>query len=177
MVRANRALPGSTKPGCIIPEALPVMLYKLNGPFLELAKHIAAAQKSRLVGAYSEKGKKATVLNCLVDAGKVKQNRDRSCPTGRGAYPRPAGKSCDEYLFASTYQGAKTANSDTSPSALRRTLSRCRLPRAVPRTEPGARATACMINAKQNSDGGRALDNFYVDQRVLDKDAFHVWIK
>lgn len=178
VVRCDHALPGPTRPGCIIPEVLPVMLYKLKGPYPELAKHIAAAQKSGLPGAYSAKGQKATVLFRLTDGKKITKNRDRSCPTGRGSYPRPPGKTCDEYPFASTYQGAWTANPSTSPSALRRTFSWCSLPSAVPKNRTGKKGySICMINGKQNTDGGRALDNFYVDQRVLEKDAFQVWIK
>jgi hypothetical protein len=33
----------------------------------------------------------------------IEHNRDTACPESR---PRPPGKSCDEYPFASTYQGA-----------------------------------------------------------------------
>jgi hypothetical protein len=33
-----------------------------------------------------------------------------------------------------------------------------------------------MIDATENSEGGSALGSFYVDQRILDNDAYYVWI-
>ncbi|WOT40573.1 NucA/NucB deoxyribonuclease domain-containing protein [Streptomyces coeruleorubidus] len=63
---------------------------------------------------------------------------------------RPPGKSCDEYPFASTWQGAKYGNGKFS----RR-----------------------MVNAKQNTDAGKALKGFYTYSRVLEGDRFLVWIR
>jgi hypothetical protein len=34
-----------------------------------------------------------------------------------------------------------------------------------------------MIDAKQNSAGGRALSGFYLYNRIIEKDRFLVWIK
>ncbi|MFF8974419.1 NucA/NucB deoxyribonuclease domain-containing protein [Streptomyces sp. NPDC014995] len=56
--------------------------------------------------------------------------------------------SCDEYPFASTWQGANTGGSYSQR----------------------------MIDAKQNSGGGRALSLFYLYNRIIEKDRFLVWI-
>ncbi|MDI1455685.1 NucA/NucB deoxyribonuclease domain-containing protein [Streptomyces sp. NPDC003388] len=63
---------------------------------------------------------------------------------------RPAGKQCDEYPFASTWQGASTG---------------------------GGHFSWRMINVTQNEEGGKALGRFYLYNRVLEKDRFLVWIK
>ncbi|MFJ3310888.1 NucA/NucB deoxyribonuclease domain-containing protein [Streptomyces sp. NPDC086549] len=78
---------------------------------------------------------------------KIKKNRNKACPSSRH---RPAGKQCDEYPFASTWQGASTG---------------------------GGHFSWRMINATQNEEGGKALGRFYLYNRVLEKDRFLVWIK
>ncbi|GHD80231.1 hypothetical protein GCM10010317_101950 [Streptomyces mirabilis] len=78
---------------------------------------------------------------------KITQNRNRACPSSRH---RPPGKQCDEYPFASTWQGASSG---------------------------GGQFSWRMINATQNEDGGRALKNFYGYNRIIEKDKFLVWIK
>ena len=74
-------------------------------------------------------------------------NRDKACPSSRH---RPPGKQCDEYPFASTWQGARTG---------------------------GGHFNWRMINGTQNEEGGKALGRFYLYNRILDKDRFLVWIK
>ncbi|WP_333776967.1 telomere-protecting terminal protein Tpg [Streptomyces sp. IBSBF 3136] len=71
----------------------------------------------------------------------------KACPSSRH---RPQGKSCDEYPFASTWQGASTS---------------------------GGHFSRRMINATQNRGGGIALNNFYTYNRIIEKDRFLVWIK
>lgn len=173
-VRCDHALPGRTKPGCVFVGNMPVMVYHLSGPYAELARHIRAAQLSGLPGAY----KRGKALRRLTDQTKQRQNRDRSCPRGRGGYPRPPGlpvRSCDEYPMASTHQGAYTANPSGRPRNLRRTFRWCRIRNVPHRTGPKG-YSVCMINNKHNVDGGGALDDFYVEQRVLGGDLFRVWI-
>ncbi|WP_405531803.1 NucA/NucB deoxyribonuclease domain-containing protein [Streptomyces canus] len=60
------------------------------------------------------------------------KNRNTACPS---SLERPPGKQCDEFPFASTWQGANTG---------------------------GGNYSRRMINTTQNEDGGRALSRFYL---------------
>ncbi|MFF3639368.1 NucA/NucB deoxyribonuclease domain-containing protein [Streptomyces sp. NPDC002250] len=142
-VRCDNALPGTSKIGCVMPY-IPVMVYAKSGPYPELAKHIQYAQDTKhLPGKYGT----TKYLTRLTDKEKIKKNRNKACPSSRH---RPAGKQCDEYPFASTWQGASTG---------------------------GGHFSWRMINATQNEEGGKALGRFYLYNRVLEKDRFLVWIK
>ncbi|WP_455712281.1 NucA/NucB deoxyribonuclease domain-containing protein [Streptomyces luteogriseus] len=57
------------------------------------------AQATGLPGKYGT----THYLTRLTDRRKIKENRDKACPT---SLVRPPDKSCDEYPFASTRQGA-----------------------------------------------------------------------
>ncbi|MGW5036373.1 NucA/NucB deoxyribonuclease domain-containing protein [Streptomyces nigra] len=142
-VRCDNALPGTSKPGCVMPY-VPEMVYSKTGEFPELAKHIEYAQTTKNLP-----GKHGTTryLTRLTNKEKIKENRETACPR---SLERPAGKQCDEYPFASTWQGAKTG---------------------------GGNFSRRMIDGPQNEDGGRALSRFYLYNRILDKDKFLVWIK
>ncbi|MFF7928993.1 NucA/NucB deoxyribonuclease domain-containing protein [Streptomyces mirabilis] len=142
-VRCDNALPGTSKIGCVMPN-IPEMVYAKNGPYPELAKHIEYAQNTKNLP-----GKHGTqrYLTRLTNQTKITQNRKKACPSSRH---RPPGKQCDEYPFASTWQGASTG---------------------------GGQFSWRMINATQNEDGGRALKNFYGYNRIIEKDKFLVWIK
>lgn len=85
----------------------------------ELAGHIRDAQATGLPGATAE-----YPLHRLIDSVLVDKNRNTSCPS---SIPRPPGKQCDEYRFASTLEGACTGCGDYSTQ---------------------------MIDAIQNRDGG-----------------------
>ncbi|MEU0179539.1 NucA/NucB deoxyribonuclease domain-containing protein [Streptomyces massasporeus] len=86
-------------------------------------------------------------LTRLTDKEKKKANNRKACPS---SLERPPGKQCDEYPFQSTWQGAATGSGDFS----RR-----------------------MIDKDQNRLGGGALKNFYLFNRIVEKDRFLVWIK
>ncbi|MEU9284364.1 hypothetical protein AB0D57_06450 [Streptomyces sp. NPDC048275] len=168
VTRGDHALPGrNTRPGVVFPESVPTMRYSLTGSYPELAKHIQEAQKSGLPG-----GTKAKPLTRITGSA-VTRNRDRSCPRGPNAYPRPSGKTCDEYPMASTRQGASTAR----PRGPARTYDpiACHIAEPVRRGPRGY--SVCMINGSQNRDGGNALNRFYIDQRVLADDEFTVVIE
>ncbi|WP_331740405.1 NucA/NucB deoxyribonuclease domain-containing protein (plasmid) [Streptomyces sp. NBC_00015] len=81
-------------------------------------------------------------LTRLTDKTKITQNRSTACPT---SLPRPLLASCDEYPFASTWQGGSYSQH--------------------------------MIDAKQNTGGGRALSRFCLYNRIIENDRFLVWIK
>ncbi|MFG2129319.1 NucA/NucB deoxyribonuclease domain-containing protein [Streptomyces sp. NPDC048751] len=117
--------------------------YSVPGPWPEVAKHIKDAQATDLPGKYGT----TNYLTRLTDRRKIKENREKACPS---SLPRPAGKSCDEYPFASTWQGAKYG---------------------------GGRFSRRMVNARQNTNAGKALKGLYTYSRVLEGDRFVVWIR
>ncbi|MFD9250224.1 NucA/NucB deoxyribonuclease domain-containing protein [Streptomyces bottropensis] len=83
----------------------------------------------------------------------VEVSRSGKAVSGTKAYgslERPPGKSCDEYPFASTWQGAKYS---------------------------GGPFSRRMVNDKQNKGAGRALKGFYAYSRVLEGDRYLVWIR
>ncbi|GLW11757.1 hypothetical protein Misp01_68850 [Microtetraspora sp. NBRC 13810] len=107
-------------------------------------------------------------LTRLYSGDDSKDNRTTACPQ---SLPRPTGKSCDEYPFASSNQGASLSG---GPG---RTFGYCEvapLPQGV--TGPTG-YSSCMINASQNSGGGTWLGTVYRQNRILQNDPFYVWIK
>ncbi|MFH8394292.1 NucA/NucB deoxyribonuclease domain-containing protein [Streptomyces sp. NPDC018036] len=143
-VRCDNDMPGAPRQvGCVNTQAVPVISYSLTGPWPELAKHIKDAQATGLPGKYGT----TNYLTRLTNGSKITENRRKACPS---SLPRPSGKSCDEYPFASTWQGARYS---------------------------GGPFSRRMINATQNTDAGRALNGFYTYSRVLDGDRFLVWIR
>lgn len=143
-VRCDNAMPGTTRQvGCVTLRAVPVLTYSLNGPWPEVADHIRDAQASGLPGKY----RTTDYLTRLTDATKRKANRRTACPPD---LQRPPGKSCDEYPFASTWQGAATG---------------------------GGRFSRRMVDEDQNTAAGRALGGFYIYSRVIEGDRFLVWIR
>jgi hypothetical protein len=168
-VRCDNALPGSSVPGCVFPDYTPAMIYSQSGTYPQLAQHISDAQNSGLPGAYPN----GTPLQRLTDQTLIGQNRTTACPpASAGGYPRPPGLSCDEYPFASTYQGAATAQPPGGP----RTFPWCQITLPVPDSVGAVGYSVCMIDDTQNQTGGSALGVFYNNNRVLDKDPFYVWI-
>lgn len=109
------------------------------------AGHIADAQATGLPGAPSEG---SNVLKRLRDQAKIDRNRTKACAAAPS--PRPDGLECDEYPFASTYQGASTAN-------------------------PPIGWSWRLISAAENGAGGEHLKRFYRAFRIHDKDPF--WVK
>jgi hypothetical protein len=142
-VRCDNALPGTSKTGCVM-SYIPEMVYAENGEYPELARHIKDAQNTQnLPGKHGTK----RYLTRLTNKDKIRENRATACPS---SLVRPPGKQCDEYPFASTWQGAKTG---------------------------GGKFSRRMIDGKQNEEGGKALSRFYLYNRIIEKDKFLVWIK
>lgn len=97
-VRCDNALPGASgEVGWVNLQAVPVISYSLTGPWPEVAQHIKDAQATGLPGKYGTND----YLTRLTDRKKVRGNRGKACPSA-AILPRPPGKSCDEYPFAST---------------------------------------------------------------------------
>lgn len=106
-VRCDNALPGTSKPGCVMPY-IPEMVYAKNGEFPELAKHIEYAQNTKnLPGKHGTR----RYLTRLTNKEKIRDNRGKACPS---SLERPPGKQCDEYPMASTWQGADTGGGNFS---------------------------------------------------------------
>lgn len=162
IVRCDRATPGRGV-GCVFSEYIPAIIYSRSGDVAELARHIGDAQNSGLPGAFPN----GAPLTRLLAGDDSRDNRTRACPD---SYSRPAGKSCDEYPFATSNQGANTAG------GAGRTFSYCSIPQ-LPTGITGATGySACMINGTQNSLGGTRLSTFYGDNRVIANERYRVWI-
>ncbi|MFI8944846.1 NucA/NucB deoxyribonuclease domain-containing protein [Streptomyces syringium] len=134
-----------SKGGCVYPRYTPTYeLSTLDGKIDQVAWHIYWAQNN-LRQAWGAKGR-GPALTRTADKNLIDKNRETACPS---SMPRPDGKSCDEYPFASTHQGA-SKNPDYS----------CH-----------------MVPEKQNTAEGRDYRNpWYKANRILEDDAFWVSI-
>jgi len=135
--------------GCVIPWYDPILDYSTSTTVPEptlgylvpdIANHIKSSQG---LGAPGKPG--TSPLHYITDPNRKDRNRDESCPQN---WPRPTGKECDEYPFASTYEGGYT----------------------------GVLATASWVADYQNGWAGVLAGNFYRDNHLLDHDAFWVAI-
>ncbi|MGW4215353.1 hypothetical protein ACWEIJ_45785 [Lentzea sp. NPDC004789] len=159
--------------GCVFLGILPVMVYSKTGPYKTLAEHIEAAQLSGLPGAYPN----GVALNRITNATDKGRNGNTACPPS-SVWKRPTGRSCDEYPFRSTRQGAYTGGGSARTFAPP-TTPWCEMDPnwGVPTNVTGPTGwSSCMINADDNRSGGAALGAFYSSKRVLDGDAFKVLI-
>ncbi|TCB97288.1 hypothetical protein E0H26_13610 [Micromonospora zingiberis] len=118
-------------------------------------------------------------LTRTTDGTRNESNRRIACTDPQGR-PRPAGFSCDEYPFASTYEGAAS-------HAYGRTFFilggingggqgfSCQVPWLQPRRQGDSGGySACMIPDWENTDAGSLLGLFYYDNRVIDRDMFRI---
>jgi hypothetical protein len=105
-----------------------------------------------------------TYLTRLTDQTKINANGATACPS---SIPRPTGKSCDEYPFRSTNQGASTGG-----SAVARSFPDCQMP--DPQRTGATGFSRCFIIAGQNSSAGGTLGGFYANERMLQGDPFQV---
>ncbi|WP_224389049.1 hypothetical protein [Pseudonocardia sp. ICBG1293] len=163
-VRCDNVIKGRG-PGCVVPSHTPAIAYSRTGDVSELARHIGDAQASGLPGTYPS----GPPLTRLMDKDDAKDNRGRACPR---TYTRPAGLSCDEYPFASSYQGAEQA-----PKGPGRTFPYCQVADLRQGIRGATGYSSCMINDAQNKQGGSQLSAFFSRNRVIDRDAYRVWIQ
>jgi hypothetical protein len=179
-VRCDRAMKLTKKTptssfGCVNPKYTPSLRYKLTGDVADIAAHIQAAQTSGLPGKRPSPGTtQAWVpLRRMYSESASKSNWWKSCGDMGGHRDDPEDDNCDEYPFASTYQGARTWGSNAP-----RTFNFCRgMPGSSPYGPYGY--SHCFVNAAQNSRAGTQLGNFYSDKknvgnRILDDDPFFV---
>jgi hypothetical protein len=159
-VRCDRALPGRTSVGCVFPSVTMGLLYS-DTAWPQLASHVRRAQASGLPGAWPN----GVPLTRLVNLKLQELNRRKACPSSR---PRPKGKSCDEYPFASTNQGAYTGKGTA------RTFPGCAV-KLKGKQSTGAKGySVCMIHDGENGTAGTALGVFYNNWRILNRDKFLV---
>ena len=91
------------------------------------------------------------------------KNRDIAC----GSAQPVTGLSCDEYPFASSYEGA--ASGGTA-----RSFPQCLF--ADPPAAGSVGFSRCMIVASENSSAGTIAGNTYRQQRILEADPFYLSI-
>jgi hypothetical protein len=131
--------------GCAFSDVAALYVLHVNGQGIkDVALHIEHAQRTRPHHfGWLGHGKPLTRLTVPKD---IRANRRRAC---RGVHV-PRGKSCDEYPFAATYQGASFFPGDNSTN---------------------------VVPAKENSREGGLRVAMYKSERLLAKDAFWVIIK
>lgn len=160
-VRCDTAVPGITSTGCVIPGNTPYIRYD-STKWGSFAAHVKAAQQSGLPGAY-----KKTPLHRLTNTLLKNKNRSTAC----GGFTRPTNYSCDEYPFASSYEGAYTGGGTA------RTFPWCQIKLAGTPSTGATGYSVCMIDAGVNSGAGSVLNStLFVPKRVIDRDAFYVHI-
>ena len=89
---------------------------------------------------------KGPALTRLTNKTAIAKNRKVACK----GLTVPKGDSCDEYPFASTYQGAALSGKGNYERKA--------------------------VNAKQNSQVGSYLSSFFLKFRIADKDSFYIQI-
>lgn len=109
--RCDRTSPTFLYPGCVNWEYKPVLQYSAT-TYPEFTTHLLEAMGDGLPGFQEhpvycpeEYGACGVELERMLDSYYVDLNRATACPQ---SWPRPPGKQCDEYPFASTSEGAYT---------------------------------------------------------------------
>ncbi|QOR70489.1 hypothetical protein IM660_18160 [Ruania alkalisoli] len=158
-VRCDNAVPGRG-PGCVVPHVTGRITYS-QAVYPTFGAHLSAAQASGLPGA-------TVPLHRLTDSALQAANRTESCKTG-AVIPRPSGMSCDEYPFASSYEGAFTGGGSG------RTFAGCSVTYYPTGVTGPTGFSICMINATENSSAGSQLNSvLYSPYRIIDGDPFYV---
>jgi hypothetical protein len=191
-VRCDQAVPAGNNntQGCVIPNLAPAMVYFASDT-PGLVNHVRAAQRSGLPGA-PPPGRAAMLenepgwgnrLTRMGSAAAANTNRRWACPSGLGVRSgAPAGTTCDEYPFASTYQGAATGNSVNRP----RWFKFCNIEYPQRENVNSGRTgySRCFINQDEQDEQARIHRGFYgtslndpIHQRLIDGDAFFVVLR
>lgn len=155
-LRCDNASGGSAPvAGCAVYYAPGQVIYNsFNNP--ALVNHISQAHASGLAG-----GSVYDPIHRTTVASVIAANRAAAC----GGVPSIQGLSCDEYPFASSYEGAASGGTVRS------------FPGCVFLDPAGSGPdgfSRCMIPASENSSGGAILGNTYRQQRILDSDPYFV---
>jgi len=112
-------------------------------------------------------------LHRITDPVLIGDNRKATC--GKVTGPRTAGRSCDEYPFASTDEGGRNGGYPRTFATVCEYKDTGLNTLAVPVTEThNGGFSVCSINSGENSRAGSYLSWFYVKNRILVNDAFVV---
>ncbi|MEE1782401.1 NucA/NucB deoxyribonuclease domain-containing protein [Streptomyces sp. SP17BM10] len=148
--------------GTVFTGARVELVMKLSDPAVrESAQHISDAQNNpeRTFPSFNAKSIPGATqpLHRLIDREEQKKNRAvaiKTCEDVWGDYTK-SGLECDEYPFASTYEGAN--RKDSTGKAVNRYSAR-------------------LIDGTDNGKGGNMLGEVYSVNRLLDNDPFYVKI-
>ncbi|QII09228.1 hypothetical protein BH93_27005 (plasmid) [Rhodococcoides fascians A25f] len=169
MVRCDNTMKtsgGQFREGCVISQARPGWAMNEFGDVSQASGHVLAALAAGLPG-----GSKSSLLQRTTVIADRNANRRQACPRGgKIQADRQAGvpdRSCDEYPFASTNQGARGKN------GLGRSFNpQCHVPDLTSTTNKGY--SVCMIDNTQNLRAGGQLGGFYGKNRVVNQDSYYV---
>lgn len=161
---------GGRPVGCVFPGAPPpVFPAATSNSYPEFARHVRDALNSGLPGSPSSGRPLHRLMNpTLQDANR----RTAHCGSNPFNPPDPLIFTCDEYPFASTYEGAAFQR-NAGFSA--RTFPWCGIP-GVPQISGANGWSVCWIFRGDNSGAGGALGAFYSDNRLIDTEPFYVEI-
>lgn len=157
--RCDNATPGTSIPGCVLP-TIPGILAFSQAQVPYFVSHVYGAQLSGLPGRLGTGSNLTRLINSTLQAA----NNTKACPA---SLTRPTGYQCDEYPFASTYQGASTSGATSA-----RSLSWCQMPDPAGSGSNGW--SRCFIPQFDNSSAGGTTGAFYKAQRMLDADPFQI---
>lgn len=144
-IRCDNAAHGSASSGCIYPSSRPTVNYEAAA-FPSFSDHVRKAQESGLPGSTAS----TVPLHRTRSQVAISANRNAAC---KSSYLRPVGKTCDEYPFASTREGASSAR------AFGRTFPGCRINLGKESSTGIVGFSVCMIDKADNSGAGTALSN------------------
>ncbi|MGX1776639.1 NucA/NucB deoxyribonuclease domain-containing protein [Nocardia brasiliensis] len=152
------------KQGCVFPNYRPA--FDMDASlYPEAVGHVSAALAAGIPGTSS------SPLHREANVAARNQNRRVACPAGttimRDRQNGITGRSCDEFPFASTKEGANSA-----PNSGRTFNPQCHVPDLNGSTATGW--SVCMIDDPQNRLAGSWLGSFYGSNRVIDNDSFYV---
>ncbi|WP_328811796.1 NucA/NucB deoxyribonuclease domain-containing protein [Rhodococcus sp. NBC_00294] len=156
---------GQYRQGCVIAGHPASWAMNEYGDIDEAAGHVLAAQGVGLPG-----GSLDSMLQRTTNVASRNDNRNQACPRGnQKADKRREGvptRSCDEYPFASTIQGA--AGKDGNGRSFN---PECHVPDLL---NPGTGYSVCMIDNSENLRAGGQLGGFYGRNRVVHQDSYWV---
>lgn len=157
---------GNRPPGCVFDQVAGLMGYS-QLEFPNFTQHISRAQNSGLPGGYGS----GTYLTYLTSETERTRNGRKACPD---SLSRPTGKTCDEYPFRSTHEGAATSPYAGQAAHQARTFDGCQMPSGELGRTGRAGWSHCFIPGGENSTAGTRLGAFYSDERLLEDDRFQV---
>lgn len=171
VIRCDAGVGLRNSQGCAFPHVPPILDYTEFPGLGDFTNHVKNAQQSGLPG-----GIDSYALSRVVSKSTIRANRRGSCGGVTG--PRPTGKSCDEYPFASANEGARVGgpNSGSPNTNNGRTFANCGI-KDNDLTGSGPYGySVCMIDRGQNSSAGSILGWFYAKNRVMDTDRYYVYV-